>query len=68
MLFPEYPSSRTAAKTRSRVRSLTVAIMMFMMQIPPTSNEMAAMDQRTIVKILCTSLARPISSRGTMIS
>jgi hypothetical protein len=35
----------------ARVRSLTVAIVIFMMPMPPTNSEMAAIDSRTLAKI-----------------
>ena len=37
----------------SRVRSLTLANMMFIIPIPPTNNEMAAVEPNTKLKILC---------------
>ena len=46
----------------SRVRSSTVASMMFMMPMPPTSSEMPAMQIMTIEKIIwvcCRCLSRP---------
>ena len=41
----------------SRVRSVTVTSMMFMMPMPPTSSEMAAMPARTPPIIFSESLA-----------
>ena len=41
----------------SRVRSSTVASMMFMMPMPPTSSEMPAMQIMTTLKMNCVRLA-----------
>ena len=65
-------SRRLAPRARrmpiSRVRSVTVASMMFMMPMPPTSREMAAMEPSTMLKICLVRSARLSSSRGTTIS
>ena len=52
----------------SRVRSVMLASMMFMIPIPPTRREMAAIEPRTILNMRWVSRARRRSSRGTMIS
>ena len=52
----------------SRVRSVTVASMTFMIPMPPTSSEMPAMLPRTMLKIRLLSRACARSSSGTMTS
>ena len=52
----------------SRVRSVTLASMMFMMPIPPTSRDMAAMAPRTILKMRLVRSAWRSNSRGTTTS
>ncbi len=52
----------------SRVRSVTLASMMFMMPMPPTSKEIAAMDPRTTLKIRLVRCAWRSNSSGTTIS
>ena len=52
----------------SRVRSVTLASMMFMIPIPPTNSEMAAMEPSTTLKICLVRSARLSSSSGMMIS
>ena len=48
----------TARRTPiSRVRSSTVASMMFMIPMPPTTREMAAMEPSTMLKIRLVSSA-----------
>ena len=42
---------RARRRPISLVRSVTVASMMFMMPMPPTSSEMAAMEPRTMLNI-----------------
>lgn len=44
---------RARRRPISRVRSVTVASMMFMMPMPPTRSEMAAMEPRTMLNIFC---------------
>ena len=52
----------------SRVRSVTFASMMFMMPMPPTSSEMAAIEPSTMLKMRFVSSARRNSSSGTITS
>ena len=51
----------------SRVRSETVASMMFMIPIPPTRSEMLAIEPSTRLKIRCVAAAFSSSSSGTVI-
>ena len=60
--------AKGAANADLRVRSVTLASMMFMMPMPPTNSEMAAMEPRTMLKICLVRSARLRSSRGTTIS
>jgi len=52
----------------SRVRSVTLASMIFMMPMPPTSNEMAAMAPSTVLNICFVLSAWRSNSSGTIIS
>ena len=52
----------------SRVRSSTVASMMFMMPIPPTRSEIPAMQAMTMVKMFCVLRCCSSSASGTIIS
>ena len=52
----------------SRVRSVTVASITFMMPMPPTSNEMPAMLPSTMLKMRFVSSAFWRSSSGTTTS
>ncbi len=64
-------SRRRAPRARrmpiSRVRSETVASMMFMIPIPPTRSEMLAIEPRTRLKIRWVASAFSRSSSGTVI-
>ena len=48
----------------SRVRSITLASMMFMMPMPPTSNEIDAIATITISKMRCVRRCSARSSAG----
>ena len=65
-------SRRLAPRARrmpiSRVRSETVASMMFMMPMPPTSSEMPAIEPSTRLKIRLVASAFSSSSSGTVIA
>ncbi len=50
----------------SRVRSITVASMMFMMPMPPTTSEIAAIRPRNTMNISCVVRACSNSSSGTI--
>ena len=52
----------------SRVRSVTVASMMFMMPMPPTMSEMAAIVPRMMLNCRAVRWASSSSSYGTMMS
>ena len=52
----------------SRVRSETVASMMFMIPIPPTSSEIPAIDPRTRLKIRFVFSAVSSNSSGTVLA
>ena len=52
----------------SLVRSLTLASMMFIMPIPPTNKEMAAVVPKTKLKMRCVAWACSIRSSGTVIA
>jgi hypothetical protein len=52
----------------SRVRSSTLASMMFMMPMPPTSREMPAIEPMTMLKILCVWRLCSSSASGTTTS
>ena len=57
----------TARRTPiSRVRSSTVASMMFMMPMPPTSSEIDAMRHHDHVKMRCVRCCSASRSAGTM--
>ncbi len=62
-------SRRVAPRARrmpiSRVRSVTVASMMFMMPMPPTSSEMPAISTSSTLNIICIISACCSSSLGT---
>jgi len=66
MSFRFAPSARRMPI--SRVRSVIVASMMFMMPMPPTMREIAAIDPRTMLKILFVRSFCWRSSRGTTTS
>ena len=52
----------------SRVRSVTVANMMFMMPMPPTKSEIEAMSTSRFVKRFCETSASSSLSNGTVIA
>ena len=52
----------------SRVRSVTVASMMFMMPIPPTTRLMPAMDPSTMLNVRLVASACLRSASGTLMS
>ena len=59
------PARRSARRTPiSRVRSITLASMMFMMPMPPTSSEIDAIATITNSKIRCVRRCSASSSAG----
>jgi len=53
---------RDLRKPISRVRSITVTSMMFIIPMPPTSKEMAAMPESSAVSVPVTLVAAPMRS------